>query len=69
LFPEQYHMTTLEFLTISVTAYVFKLVIAVCTTPLIYVGHSVIDKYLGKDEAHKIIKLSAEESLHHKVDE
>ena len=69
LFPEQYHMTTLEFLTISGTAYVFKLVIAVCATPLIYVGHSVIDKYLGKDEANKIIKLSAEESLNHKVDE
>jgi queuosine precursor transporter len=62
-------MTTAVFLNAALTGYTFKLIIAVALTPLIYVGHNAIDKYLGNDEAHKIIKHSAEESLHHKVEE
>lgn len=69
LFPEQYKMTTAQFLNTSLTAYTFKLAIAICATPLIYIGHSLIDKYLGKDESHEIIRQTAEESLHHKVEE
>jgi queuosine precursor transporter len=62
-------MTTAVFLNAALTGYAFKLIIAVALTPLIYIGHNAIDKYLGDDEAHKIIKHSAEESLHHKVEE
>lgn len=62
-------MTTKVFINAALTSYAFKLIIAIALTPLIYVGHSLIDKYLGDEQSHKIIKHSAEESLHHKVDE
>lgn len=45
----------------SFTGYVCKLIIAVILTPVIYAGHSIIDKYLGK-EADLIIEESAKES-------
>jgi queuosine precursor transporter len=62
-------MTTAVFLNAALTGYTFKLIIAVILTPLIYIGHNAIDKYLGDKEAHDIIKHSAEESLHHQVEE
>jgi len=60
-------MTTSIFLNAAFTGYTFKLIIAVVLTPLIYVGHNVIEKYLGDEEANMIIKKAAEESLQHKV--
>jgi uncharacterized integral membrane protein (TIGR00697 family) len=62
-------MTTSVFLNAALTGYTFKLIIAVLLTPLIYVGHHLIEKYLGDEESHKLIKHSAEESLQHKVEE
>jgi hypothetical protein len=62
-------MTTAVFLNASITGYTFKLLIAIALTPLIYVGHNIIEKYLGDEETHNIVKHSAEHSLHHKVEE
>jgi uncharacterized integral membrane protein (TIGR00697 family) len=62
-------MTTSVFLNAALTGYTFKLIIAVVLTPLIYVGHTAIEKYLGDEESHQVIKKAAEESLHHKVEE
>ncbi len=62
-------MTTSVFFNAALTGYTFKLIIAVVLTPLIYVGHTAIEKYLGDEESHKIVKHSAEESLQHKVEE
>ena len=62
-------MTTSVFLNAAFTSYTMKLMIAVLLTPLIYLGHNLIEKYLGDEESHRLIKHSAEESLHHKVDE
>ncbi len=62
-------MTTAVFLNAALTGYTFKLIIAIVLTPLIYVGHNVIEKYLGDEESHLIVKKAAEESLHHKVEE
>lgn len=62
-------MTTAVFLNAALTGYTFKLIIAVVLTPLIYVGHNLIEKYLGDEESHQLIKHSAEDSLHHKVKE
>jgi len=56
---------TATFINMSVTGYTFKLIIAVALTPLIYVGHNLIEKYLGDEESHKVIIKAAEESLHH----
>lgn len=62
-------MTTEVFINAALTGYTFKLIIAIVLTPLIYAGHNAIDKYLGQEEAQKIIRHSAEESLHHEVKE
>jgi uncharacterized integral membrane protein (TIGR00697 family) len=62
-------MTTAVFLNAAFTSYTMKLAIAVLLTPVIYLGHNLIEKYLGDEESHRLIKHSAEESLHHKVEE
>lgn len=59
---------TATFMNMSLTGYTVKLIIAVVLTPAIYVGHAAIEKYIGDEESHKIIKQTAEESLHHKVE-
>ena len=38
------------FLTSALTGYIFKLAIAILLTPLIYIGHSVINKYISDDK-------------------
>ena len=34
--------------------YIYKFSVAILLTPVIYIGHSMIDRYLGKDNAEKI---------------
>ena len=36
--------------------------IAILLTPVIYIGHSIIDRYLGKENAQKISEEAAQES-------
>lgn len=55
-------ITLPEFLGFAITNYSYKLLIAIAITPLIYAGHGVIDKYLGKELADKMIKEAAESS-------
>ena len=62
-------MTTANYINASLSGYTIKLILAIVLTPLIYVGHNMIEKYLGDEESHHIIKVAAEESLHHKVEE
>lgn len=54
---------TSDFLNVALTNYSYKLLIAVGMTPVIYLLHDLIDRYLGK-EAEKLIASSAKESLH-----
>ena len=61
--PEHYHVSTELFMKIFLTGYTVKLLIAVCLTPLIYLGHFLIDNYLGEKESKKDIEESAKESL------
>ncbi|HEY0030281.1 MAG TPA: queuosine precursor transporter [Bacteroidia bacterium] len=59
---------TATFLNMALTGYIAKLIIAVALTPMIYVGHSAVKKYIGEEEAERIIRHTAEETLHHKVE-
>lgn len=43
----------------ALTGYTCKLIIAVVLTPAIYAGHSIIDKYFGKQEAETILEQTA----------
>lgn len=58
-----------QFLVIGITGYLFKLIIAVCLTPVIYGMHGIVKKYLGEEAAEAQIKHTAEASLHHKVED
>ena len=50
-----------NFINIGLTNYTGKLIIAVALTPLIYLGHFLIDRYLGAEESHKMIDHTAKE--------
>ncbi|HXG52144.1 MAG TPA: queuosine precursor transporter [candidate division Zixibacteria bacterium] len=50
---------TAEFLTVAASNYSYKFLIAVGMTPFIYLGHSLIDRFLGLEEAHRLIERSA----------
>jgi len=47
---------------IGITNYIYKFCVAILLTPLIYFGHTLIDRYLGKENAAKISAEAAEES-------
>ena len=52
-----------DFLNVGFTNYAGKLILAIMLTPLIYVGHFFIEKYLGDKESEKEIEQTAKESL------
>lgn len=41
-------------LAIGIVNYIYKFTMAIVLTPLIYLGHHLIDRYLGHDEAEKL---------------
>jgi uncharacterized integral membrane protein (TIGR00697 family) len=53
---------TSEFLTVAASNYSFKLIVALGITPLLYLGHTAIDQFLGAEEAHELIEQSVKTS-------
>lgn len=45
-------ITTEQYINMSLTGYTFKLILAIVLTPLIYLGHYLIENYLNKEENH-----------------
>jgi uncharacterized integral membrane protein (TIGR00697 family) len=45
-----------EIVNIATTNYVYKFLIALAITPLLYVGHAIVDRYLGKDVAEEMMR-------------
>jgi len=43
-----------QVISVGIMNYIYKFVVAVIATPLLYVGHFFIDRYLGKEEAEKM---------------
>jgi queuosine precursor transporter len=43
-----------QIIAIGITNYIYKFSVAIVLTPLIYLGHYFIDRYLGKDNAARI---------------
>ena len=50
---------TTEFLTVAASNYSFKLLIALGVTPLLYAGHTMINSFLGLEEAHRLVEQTA----------
>jgi uncharacterized integral membrane protein (TIGR00697 family) len=51
-----------QIIAIGITNYIYKFLIAILLTPIIYIGHAIIDRYLGKENAVKISDEAAQES-------
>lgn len=51
-----------QIIAIGITNYIYKFAVAILLTPLIYLGHSLIDKYLGEKEAHQLVEDAARKS-------
>jgi queuosine precursor transporter len=51
-----------QIVAIGITNYIYKFSVAILLTPVIYFGHSLIDNYLGKENAEKISTDAAAES-------
>lgn len=54
--------TNKQIIAIGITNYIYKFVAAIVLTPLIYMGHALIDRYLGKENANKISADAAHKS-------
>ena len=50
-----------NFINVGFTNYSGKLIIAIILTPLIYLGHFLIDKYLGENESRKMLNETVKE--------
>lgn len=48
-----------DYFGLAFTNYSYKFLIAVALTPIIYAAHAAIDRYLGREEAEKLIALAA----------
>lgn len=55
-------LSATEFLTVATTNYVYKLVIAIGMTPVIYGVHHLIGQFLGPSEAQGLINQAVQES-------
>jgi queuosine precursor transporter len=51
-----------QIIAIGITNYIYKFSVAILLTPVIYLGHYVIDQYLGKENAQQISDEAARES-------
>ncbi|WP_079686100.1 queuosine precursor transporter [Ohtaekwangia koreensis] len=51
-----------QILAIGITNYIYKFAVAILLTPLIYFGHNLIDRYLGKENAEQISQEAASKS-------
>lgn len=57
--PPERKWTLIMVLTIGSMSYIYKFFMAVVLTPLIYLFHEVIDAYLGKERANRLIEIAA----------
>jgi len=57
-------LTVTQIVEVGVSNYVYKFIIAVAITPLLYVVHRLIDRYLGKDVAEEMIEHAHRRGAH-----
>jgi uncharacterized integral membrane protein (TIGR00697 family) len=49
-------LTVGQILNIGLTNYIYKFLIAIAITPLLYIVHGLVDRYLGKKLAHQMME-------------
>lgn len=55
-------ISTRDFLGLALTNYTYKFLIAVALTPLIYLAHGAIDRFLGREESRHLMEEAAAEA-------
>ena len=45
-----------QILQIGVTNYIYKFLIAISITPFLYIVHAIVDRYLGKELAERMMR-------------
>ena len=58
--PDAPPFTFDHYLNTSTSGYIFKLLVAIGVTPVLYVVHAIIDRYLGERQADAMIEATAE---------
>ena len=48
-----------EYINTAFTGYTAKLIIAIALTPMIYLGHSLVHRYLGREQSEQIVEETA----------
>lgn len=61
-------ITTEVYLSGAITSYGYKLIVAVAITPIIYLAHHAIDRYLGKNAANELIEEAVRDHQAEKAD-
>jgi hypothetical protein len=51
-----------QVIAVGIINYMYKFVVAIALTPLLYVGHFFIDRFLGKENADKMAEEAASKS-------
>lgn len=51
-----------QIIAIGITNYLYKFAVAILLTPLVYLGHYLIDRYLGKPESERLMEEAAGKS-------
>lgn len=62
LAPAESRWSITQVLSVGSINYIYKFVVAIALTPLIYLGHYLIDNYLGKDYARQVAEEASEKS-------
>ncbi|CAM4345191.1 hypothetical protein SAMN06265348_112112 [Pedobacter westerhofensis] len=57
----QYHWSWQMVAAIGLVNYTYKFLVAIIMTPVLYVAHAIIDSYLGKDLAGRLVKMAGRE--------
>ncbi|HXA01692.1 MAG TPA: queuosine precursor transporter [Cytophagaceae bacterium] len=61
IFGGEHRWTFQQVISVGIINYIYKFSLAILLTPLLYVAHSIIDNYLGKDLSEKVIEEAATE--------
>jgi len=62
LAPNSAKWSVSQVLSVGIINYIYKFVVALAITPLLYVAHFLIDNYLGKEKAKEMMAKAAEKS-------
>ncbi len=62
LAPASTQWTPAQVVSVGIINYIYKFVVALALTPLLYIAHYLIDNYLGRDKSDKLMEEAAESS-------